>query len=814
MHKVQKLVSACLSCLLFATPTTSFALGMGEIKIKSHLNEPLLATIPLEDAKGIELGDILTSLADTKDYAKAGLEPANWLYQIQFTVKQEKQGIVILLSTPQPIQDPFADLLIQVAWPSGKILKEFTLLLDPPKIVTTQSQSSIAKTQALLDTFSATTQDQAPRRVASTVKQHFHPVMTDVINEGQLHFGGQFGPVEGQTLWSIAKRLVNGSRFSVHQAVMAIAYKNPDAFAHGNINYIKSGAILLLPTQGEISKFSPSTAQRFVEDQTQLGQKMNFYVQNTVKPEKPQKHQEQYVQKQKQQKALKLVANLDNEEDIGTISSTRSQATQQPAVASGVTSNTSQRLTMVEEALDTLKRSNEEITQKNTQLQSQNQALAGELAKKQQEIELLKMSHTSSVQANSTHADTYEHNNAHMNGTQVNTSLHDLNAQPIAEQIPTKPNTPKPEYAIATQDPLLADTKSPVIEEQPRIKEKKLNQTQVKARKASLNTQEPGFDDVASSDVKKSDLMKRNFMFIVFIFALTCSMLGWIWFSRHRLIVLAQWFSDKFKREKTVKSTEQPHLVSDVPQEEIQVNFGLHFDLDKALNAVSEQEKKFLKPLVKDKSKASQNDISDKKSLASLEDAEIYIAYERYQQAEKILQEILAQDIAQDTTYWEALLKLLELYVLTENYTQYEKWASTVPSDLIEIEPKIYSKIKLLADKVSADKAVHVPQKPELSLDDNSENISLATHTIMDLPHAPQENVPEVEEHNITALPTKLELANDDEEFFNSQVSLARTYQDMGDLNMAREVLDKLRPSAQGQEQIDLINSLLDSLKK
>ncbi len=777
---------------------------MGELKIASHLNEPLEATIPLEDVKGIDPSDILTSLADNKAFVKAGLEPTGWINHIQFKVSPDKQGkLIIFLSTQHPVQDPFADLLIQVAWPGGKLIKEYTLLLDPPKIVTTQSKASSAKAQELLETFSAQShQEAAPRQVASLVKQQFQPILSDAHDYEPIQFGGRFGPVQGETLWSIAKRLAQGSHFSVHQAVMAIAYKNPDAFTNGNINHIKPGAVLRLPTESEVGKYSQDSARQFVENQTNSGQSMVVYAQKTAPRERKTQPVAQKVSQNETAtpKALKLVAPEHNQDKDVSIESTPAQNSNQQIVQTNVVAkDNSQRLTMVEEALDTLKRSNEEIAQKNAQLKNQNEVLVGELALKEQEINRLKMA------------------------ADIHASTDEIHQSVAPKQSSTKATLPN-EYAIVKQDPELTNKTLPVLEEVQHPEVAPQGATQLpKARKTNLNSHLDTSNDLASSQTKQTDVMKRNFLFIVFMFAFTCSILGWLWFSRHRIFVLADWANKKFKNLKPLKVADKSQYVSDLPQEEVQANFGLQFDLDKALNAVANEERKHLKPTVNTSLNKQEIDSLNKKSQSSLEDAEIYIAYERYQQAEKLLQEILTSETAQNSIYWDALLKLLELYVLTEKYTEYEKWVATIPSDLKDIAPKVWSKIKLLADKVEADKAVTPLKVVPLSLTptDTTEStetkrsvdddrIALATHHITDLPVDPE---PLVQEQIITALPAKLELVSEDDEAFNSQIALARTYQDVGETALAREVLEKLLPTATGP-QADLINKMLASINK
>lgn len=770
-----KLASTCLSSLLFAfIPSVSFALGLGDIKIESHLNEPLVAQIPLDDIKGIDHNDIVTALADTSAFAKAGLEPANWIYHIQFAIVSDKQGkAIIRLTTQHPVQDPFADLLIQVNWPGGKIVREYTVLLDPPSVVMTQPRVSSTKAKELFKALGSDTPQQAPRKVAALVKEQFNAVLSDAQNNEPLSFGGQFGPVQGETLWSIARRLVENTHFSIHQAVMAIAYKNPDAFVNGNINQIKQGAILRLPSQNELKKYSVQTAKQFVENQIQYGHPLVVHTAKAIERKSKQQtyHEEQALnQTQKPEqahKALKIVAPIDEiHAQVKKDQTTSSSADTSVKEAS--------HKILADEALDTMKRSNEEMSQKYHQLQTQNDTLMGQLAAKEAEINRLKMA--------------------------VENKPAGLDKTP--REVATKANMPSHDFAVITPDPTESERR-PLHGNQPIHDE-------VVSKKTKLDAiaQQESADDVAPN-AKHSDRMKRNFVFIVFMFAFTSSLLGWLWFTRHRLVFITTWFTRFTHQFKKVKTNRQPKAApsafSDLPQEEIQVNYGLQFDLDKALNAVASEERKFLKPTVNVVQNKEEKQVSHKKSQASLEDAEIYIAYERYQQAEKILQDMLANENSQDPIYWDALLKLLELYVLTEKYSEYEKWYATVPPELKEISPQVWSKIALLQQKVQADKAIALPGKNVLGEKaKEDEGMILAAHHF---DHA-KLPTPQVSESASLPMPT-LSLVSHADEDFEAQITLAKTYKEVGDIQSAKEVLEKLLVSAQGEQktQVEILLS-------
>jgi len=150
MNGFKRRVAACLSSLVFAAlPGAVQSITVGEIHLQSHLNEPLAAEIALGDLGNTLPSDIVLEAADPAAYANAGMEIPVWLNSIQFYVENDPEtGLPkIYLKTFQAITDPFVDLIVQVSWPDGKLVKGYTLLLDPPAkpTVTVRKKKSLRK---------------------------------------------------------------------------------------------------------------------------------------------------------------------------------------------------------------------------------------------------------------------------------------------------------------------------------------------------------------------------------------------------------------------------------------------------------------------------------------------------------------------------------------------------------------------------------------------------------------------------------------------------------------------------------------------
>jgi len=125
------MVALWLAVLL---PTSSLALGLGEIEVKSFLNQPLNAEIEVISARAGEIDDLLVSLASRDAFTRVGLSRPRHLSELRFAVNKSEDGetAVILVTTKAGVKEPFLNFLIEADWSKGRVLREFTILLDPP----------------------------------------------------------------------------------------------------------------------------------------------------------------------------------------------------------------------------------------------------------------------------------------------------------------------------------------------------------------------------------------------------------------------------------------------------------------------------------------------------------------------------------------------------------------------------------------------------------------------------------------------------------------------------------------------------------
>jgi pilus assembly protein FimV len=244
---LRKLVLSIFAMLsLFSS--SAYAVGLGEIKQSSGLNQPLNAEIPLLSAGDLAEYEVLASLASNQEFEKVGVERIFFLNSIKFeTIRDENDQIAIKVTTRTPVKEPFLNFIVELNWPNGRILREYTLLLDPPifeknTASTMQQSSTTSPPRQTSNENTANAESTTPR------SSYTAPEST------QANFNGtSYGPVSSNdTLWSIASKVRPNNSVSIHQTLVAIYRANPDAFAQGNINNLLKGKVLNIPDQSSI----------------------------------------------------------------------------------------------------------------------------------------------------------------------------------------------------------------------------------------------------------------------------------------------------------------------------------------------------------------------------------------------------------------------------------------------------------------------------------------------------------------------------------------------------------------------------------
>jgi len=212
-------VSVVLGALGY--PVLASALGLGEITLHSALNQPLRADIALIDAAGLSEGDLSASLASPDDFNRAGVERVFFLTNLRFTPVMRGERSFIRVTSSKPVEEPFLNFLVQLNQPNGRLLHEYTVLIDPPGtpgIVPASDEPAAA-----------------PRSSISTPS-------APAIKPPPATQGKRYTVVQGDNPWVIAKRLHDaGSGASIHELMQGIQALNPGSYR------LSIGQRLLLP---------------------------------------------------------------------------------------------------------------------------------------------------------------------------------------------------------------------------------------------------------------------------------------------------------------------------------------------------------------------------------------------------------------------------------------------------------------------------------------------------------------------------------------------------------------------------------------
>ena len=331
MVQVRKLVLAIAAASALSSGM-AHALGLGELTLKSTLNQPLVAEIELLDVKDLTAAEVVPSLASPEDFAKAGVDRQAFLNDLTFTPVLNASGKSVLrVTSSKPLSEPMVKFLVQVMWPNGRLLRDYSVLLDPSKFSP--------------QTADAAAQPAPSQTVTAPTTGATHPT--------------QYTTTPRDTLWEIAAKARNGG--SVQQTMLAIQALNPDAFIGGNINRLKVGQVLRLPDSVQSTALPQSAAIAEVAAQNEAWRQGRRYV------AKPGAGQQQLDATNRGRG--NTGAAPDAQDNLSLVSAESAKARGKgPA---GDAKALSDKLAVTQENLDTTLRDNEELKSRMTDLQSQ-----------------------------------------------------------------------------------------------------------------------------------------------------------------------------------------------------------------------------------------------------------------------------------------------------------------------------------------------------------------------------------------------------------------------------------------------------------
>ena len=254
----------------------AFALGLGDITIHSALNENLNAEIELLETRGLSESEIVAQLGTGDDFKRVGVERFFFLTALQFHVEMKNGQAVLRVTSDKPITEPYLNFLVQVVWPNGRLLKEYTVLLDPPTYKEQPAPVVASPRRSDPGGGPAGRVERTPTRPDSQVSLSSAPRSTQSTAPSSAQdrlSGDSYGMTDrDDTLWKIAQRTRPSDGVTVQQNMLAIQRLNPEAFIGNNINLLKAGYKLRLPKESDVESVSATEAVAEVAAQNQAWQ--------------------------------------------------------------------------------------------------------------------------------------------------------------------------------------------------------------------------------------------------------------------------------------------------------------------------------------------------------------------------------------------------------------------------------------------------------------------------------------------------------------------------------------------------------------
>jgi len=276
-------LGAAVAVVLGIASTDASAFALGQLKVQSALGEPLRAEIDVTEMAAAEAESLKINVASADAFKNAGVPYNAALSDVKATLQRRAGGqYVVRLTGSRPLNDPFVDLLLEANGSSGRMVRDYTVLLDPPATRQAAPSAPISPAAPQVSTPPAERPGAAAARArrerapvapaiapAAPVPAAAAPQAPSAAAPARPAGGGeqQVTVQRGDTASKIAGAH-KPADISLDQMLVALLLANPDAFIGGNINRMKAGAVLDLPSAAEAGAILPSEARRTITAQS------------------------------------------------------------------------------------------------------------------------------------------------------------------------------------------------------------------------------------------------------------------------------------------------------------------------------------------------------------------------------------------------------------------------------------------------------------------------------------------------------------------------------------------------------------------
>jgi pilus assembly protein FimV len=264
------LIASLIFSLLAGSATQHvWAAGLGRLTVLSGLGQPLRAEVDITSLSKEEEASLSVRLASAEAFRNANIDASPVLSSVRFTIDNAPSGRkIVRITSSLPVTEPFLDLLLELNWNTGKLVREYTVLLDPPGITlppVETSAPSVAISPSIVPSITPSVRPQTSPTRTVTPKPS-----SSSLESGSTGAAGDYTVKAGDSLGKIARRTAPAG-VNLDQMLVSLYRANPDAFINNNMNRLKAGVVLRLPDAASASAVAPAEARKEV-----LAQSSNF----------------------------------------------------------------------------------------------------------------------------------------------------------------------------------------------------------------------------------------------------------------------------------------------------------------------------------------------------------------------------------------------------------------------------------------------------------------------------------------------------------------------------------------------------------
>ena len=278
-----------LGIALALTTTTlgAEAAGLGRLNLMSGIGQPLRAEIELTAVTRDDLGSLTARLASPDAFGQAGIEYGSALSGLRFSIQRRPNGQpYVLVTSNQQVSDPYLDVLVELSWSSGRLVREYTMLLDPPETRAAKTEVDPGKTIVQAASPTAVTRTAPSTASSSSATSSTGGGSANLASPAPAtarapsSADGQYAVQSGDTAISIA-RANKPDNVSLEQMLAVLYRDNPQAFS-GNINRLMAGATIKLPDAAAAQSVDGAEARRIVAQSANFGRYRQRIAQNAA----------------------------------------------------------------------------------------------------------------------------------------------------------------------------------------------------------------------------------------------------------------------------------------------------------------------------------------------------------------------------------------------------------------------------------------------------------------------------------------------------------------------------------------------------